>query len=240
MARLRMQHRRSGKMGASGLLKVFGLFLVLFLLLFLGMYWMKTMPFRPAAWSPADPAQRFFLPEQKSGVEVRHHPNYSLAFLAADSSICWAACEWDARMDTGLTSFFDTNYFQMDTLMYQTWKEWGQKGQSAAQRLGKIFVVAGKIPELDSLPSQEKYYMAWLDEGYAKLEAVGLIFCDSRLRSVPVDSVESLIEIDLFPEYWLDSLENLVEKELNAEHWAPEIPQNLYFVPEKTIDIHGF
>ena len=232
-----MQHRRGGKSGAASLLKVFALFLVLFLLLFLGIYWIKTMPLHPAAWKPADPEHRFFLPGRGSIVNVVQTPYFSLGYSPEQQIAIWAVCEWDARMEPGLPTFYDSNYFQLDTAMMPVWKEWGRKGQDAARRLGRLFVVAGPLGIFsDSLPSSAGYFLVWLDEGYEKLEALGLIFPKSLpYQPVPVsvDSVETLTGLDLFAEYWLDSLENQVEKTVNIAHWAPEIQRNLYFVPEK-------
>ena len=228
MTPLRMQHRRGGNTGAATLLKVFGLFLVLFLLLFLGIYWIKTMPLQPPAWKPADAAHRFFLPGVDSTVNVVHGPYFSMAYAAYNSRPIWAACEWDARMEGSIPTFYDSNYFQLHTQLAPVWEEWGSKGKRTAQRLGRLFVVAG--------PAPKGYFLVWLDEGFEKLEGLGLLFPDSLpFQPVPlsIDSLENLTNLDFFAGYWLDSLENEVEKGVNPVHWEPEVPQNLYFVPGK-------
>lgn len=237
MAQLRMQHRRGGKTGAASLLKVFALFLVLFLLLFLGIYWIKTMPLKPVAWMPAPADQRFFLPAHDSTVKVVHNLYYSLGYSSGDPIPIWAACEWDARMEAGMPTFFDSNYFHLDSALTSVWREWGRKGEEAALRLGRLFVLAGPMDlPADSAAVNPAFFLVWLDEGYEKLEALGLLFPQDppfQPVVVPVDSVESLSGLDLFSDYWLDSLENQVEKTVNISHWAPEVPRNLYFVPEK-------
>ncbi|MBK7407648.1 MAG: hypothetical protein IPJ40_05935 [Saprospirales bacterium] len=191
MAPLRMQHRKGGNTGAASLLKVFGLFLVLFLLLFLGIYWIKSMPLKPPLWKPADTAHRFFLPEADSTVKVVHGPFFSMGYAANNPRPIWAACEWDARMEGTIPTFYDSNYFQLDVRMAPAWKEWGSKGQETARRLGKLFVVAG--------PAPGGYFLVWLDEGFEKLEAIGLLFPDSlpfQPVAVSLDSLENLSGLD--------------------------------------------
>ena len=220
-----MQHRRGGKAGAGALIKVFGLFLVLFLLLFGGIYWFNNQP-GPAAWQPAGPGERFFLPAIDSAWRVEHTPAYSLAFAPGREEPLWLACEWDARMEEKApASFFATAYFQLEAPLEAAWQEWGRRGQTAARRLGRLFVIGGPMPSGD-------LFLVWLDEGTVELQAVGLILprtAPQQAFSVPVDSVEARTGLDFFADYWLDSLENVVERSVNPGHWVPEIPVNLYF-----------
>jgi hypothetical protein len=209
-----MDHKRGGKTGAATTLKVISLLMVLLLLVALGVYWTKTLTPTPRAWTPAAPEQRFFLPAAGSSHKIVHFPAYSMAIDSTGTAI-WAACEYDARMKDAFTipdSLFPA--LLRDDL--QHWKEWQKKGQGAALRLGRVFVVTGPLTEGGSS------FVAWLDEGFKKLEAAGVLLPQQAV--VSIDSIEALTGLDLFAAYWLDSLENQVEKTVNLDHWRPEIP----------------
>lgn len=209
-----MDHKRGGKAGAATTLKVISLLMVLLLLVALGIYWTKTLPPIPGAWAPAEPEQRYFLPASGNATKVVHFPFYSVALDSAGAAI-WAACEYDARMKEAVT-IPDSLFPNMPAGDLQLWRDWQKRGQDAARRLGRVFVVTGPL----SMGGTQ--FVAWLDEGFQKLEGVGVLL--PQQVPVSIDSVEALTGLDLFAAYWLDSLENAVEKNTNMPHWRPEIP----------------
>lgn len=216
MAKFRMEHEKGGKSGVSALIRVLGLGFMLFLLLYLGFQWVKNMPLAPDDWMPAGPEARYFLPGADSTIEVIHFPWFSTGVSKQSRKTIWAACEWDARMEKP-EIIPDTLFPALSPPMLSLWREWMGKGQEAARRLGRLFVVTG-------VPEAGQFYMVWLDEGVSQLEAAGLVFQSAEPRVVSVDSIEFLTGLDLFADYWLDSLENEVEKRVNQAHWAPQIP----------------
>lgn len=209
-----MDHKRGRKAGASTTLKVISLIMILLLLVALGIYWTKTLTPAPGPWAPAEPEQRFFLPAKGNGHKLVHLPFYSIALDSAGAAV-WAACEYDARMKETFT-IPDSLFPSLSPGDLQLWRTWQKRGQDAAMRLGRVFVITGP------LPMGGKQFEVWLDEGFQKLEGVGVLLPQQAV--VSIDSVETLTGLDLFAAYWLDSLENEVEKNVNLPHWRPEIP----------------
>lgn len=209
-----MDHRRGGNTGATTTLKVISLLMVLLLLVALGIYWTKALTPKPGAWTPAVPEQRFFLPAAGSNQKIVHFPTYSIAVDSAGTAI-WAACEYDARMKEAFT-IPDSLFPALLPADARLWQAWQKKGQDAAMRLGRVFVITGP------LPAAGNRFVVWLDEGFQQLEGTGVLLPQQAV--VSIDSVEALTGLDLFAAYWLDSLENEVEKSLNLPHWRPEIP----------------
>lgn len=235
MAKFRMQHSRQGNTGAASLIRVVGLVLVLFLLLFTGVRWLNSLEPPRSGWVPAIPENRFFLPGSDSSVQIRHTPYYSLGYAPERELPLWAACEWDALMGaSALPSLFDSNYFHMDDRLLAQWRELGRRGEEAARRLGRVYLVTGPV-------SSGRYFCTWLDEGYQAMEGIGFLLADPNAPPVitTVDSIEALTGLDLFAGLWLDSLENAVEKAVHLPHWELEIRFNPYFAPGKNQSLHG-
>lgn len=214
MPQFQMQHKRGGKKGATTTLRAVGLLMALFLLVALGIEWIKNIPASPGPWMPAPPEDRYFLPAADSATLVIHNPLYSIG-TTREGALVWAACEYDARMEKAF-AFPDSLFPQIEPDMLPSWHNWQEKSLNAARRLGRLFVISGPVP-----PDPRRHFMVWLDEGYQRLEGVGVLFPDQAV--VPIDSVEELTGLDLFAEYWLDSLEIEVEKSVNLTHWNPEI-----------------
>jgi len=231
-----MQHQRQGRGGSASLIRVAGMSLVLVLLLISGIKWMKTLDRSHVAWRPVAPEDRFFLPRTEAAGTVRHTDFFSLGYSGGSQVPVWAACEWDARMgDKHLPSYFDSNYFQMSLPLFSKWQELGSRGEDAARRLGRVYSVSGPVrPGMAT-----HFFVVWLDEGFQKIEAVGLLLGNDLPENgftpavVTIDSIESLTGLDLFPDLLTDSLENEVEKNVYTAHWEPEISFNTYFVPGK-------
>ena len=235
-----MQHQKQGGRGAASLIRVVGLALVLVLLLLSGLQWVKKLEPVNAVWRPVSPENRYFLPGGDSTHSIAHFPYYSICNYPFRPLPLWAACEWDARMEEeAIPAFFDSNYFRMDSALFARWKDLGSRGKAVARRLGRVYAVAGPVWGQDSTQGPVSFFCAWLDEGYEKIECVGMLLPNPMPANnkVPVilsiDSIESLSGLDLFAGLLLDSLENEVEKTFHIPHWEPEIRFNPYFAPGK-------
>ncbi|MEO1653610.1 MAG: hypothetical protein AAFU64_08700 [Bacteroidota bacterium] len=85
-----------------------------------------------------------------------------------------------------------------------------------AGQFDEIYIVSGPLKD-----SSIQWFSAVLDPVEPEVKAVGLLQNPfNQWTPVSIDSLETILQMDLFASFLLDSLEMLVESDYRAEQWG--------------------
>ena len=239
MAKFRMNHQRKGKGSSTVIIRLgllFFLGLVTFTAFFLRQnewFWEILTPTTPAV-IPSD--ERFFNPT----AERIEHQSYFSRGLDSTDQLQWIAFPLEGKqipigerskpvpLEEQRTGAELSGFWPPEEMVQEACQDyliaplpkdirplpayWGYW----AGQFEEIYIVTGPIKN-----QENQWFSAILDPIEPEVKALGLVQNPlNQWSPVSIDSLENILQIDLFASFLLDSLETIIEQEFQAEQWA--------------------
>ncbi|MEM1218457.1 MAG: hypothetical protein AAGH79_06075 [Bacteroidota bacterium] len=239
MAKFRMNHQRKGKGSSTVIIRLgllFFLGLVAFTAFFLRQnewFWEMLTPTTPTV---IPPEERFYLPT----ADTIQHQSYFSRGLDSTGQLQWLAFPLEGKqipigersrpgtLEEQRTGVELSGFWPPVASVQNTCKDyliaplpaeirplpayWGYW----AGQFDEIYIVTGPVPD-----SSNTWFSAILDPVEPEVKGLGLLRNPmNEWTAVSIDSLENIIQLDLFESFFLDSLETIVEQTFTAEQWA--------------------
>ncbi len=242
MAKLRMNHQRKGKGSSTVIIRLgllFFLGLVAFTAFFLRQnewFWEILTPSTPEILLPEE---RFYLPTADS---IQHQSYFSRG-LDSTGQLQWIAFRLEGKQ-IPVSERSQPGAMQEQRTGSELGGFWPPEKE--VQEACKDYLIAALSTDIRPLPAYWGYWAGQFDEIYIvtgpakdtsnqwfsaildpiepEVKALALIQnAANQWHSISIDSLENLIDTDLFAAFLLDSLETIVELDYQEELWAWEV-----------------